>query len=141
MHSLLLAPVLLPMLGGIPVFFLDKRPSRRMYVVALLAVELFLLLTLNWSADPVRLLTLSPNVSIALGPDALGRLFALLVAGLWLVVALFADQYMTHEEHPARFFAFYVISLGALIGICLSANLVTLYMLPEIFCWMSWQKW
>ena len=132
MHSLLLAPVLLPMLGGIPVFFLDKRPSRRMYVVALLAVELFLLLTLNWSADPVRLLTLSPNVSIALGPDALGRLFALLVAGLWLVVALFADQYMTHEEHPARFFAFYVISLGALIGICLSANLVTLYMFYEM---------
>lgn len=132
MHSLLLAPILLPLLGGIPVFFLQKRGPRRLYVAALLALELLLLLTLDWSAGPVRLLTLSPNLSLALGADGLGRLFALLVAGLWLVAGVFAFAYMTHEAHPARFFAFYVISLGALVGICLSANLVTLYMFYEL---------
>lgn len=132
MHALLLAPILLPLLGGIPVFFLRSRALRRVYVAALLILELLLLLTLDWSAAPVRLLTLAPNVTLTLGPDATGRLFALTVSALWLVVAFFAFEYMTHESHPERFFAFYVISLGALVGICLSANLVTLYMFYEM---------
>ena len=128
----LTTPILLPLLGGLVVFFLHRRWLRRLYVVTLLVVELCLLIDLDWSAGPVQLLELAPNVTITLGPDPVGRLFALLVAGIWLLVSVFAYEYMNHESHPERFFAFYVLSLGALMGICLSANLVTLYLFYEM---------
>jgi len=54
------------------------------------------------------------------------------VAGLWLIVSVFADEYMTHERNESRFFGFYVLSLGALIGICLAGNLITLYLFYEM---------
>jgi multicomponent Na+:H+ antiporter subunit D len=130
---LLLAPVLLPLLGGLPVFKMNERIPRRRYVTVLLVLELAALLVINWHADTVLpVLQLWGGARVVLGADALGRLFAQLVAALWLVVSVFADEYMTHEHNQARFFGFYVLSLGSLIGICMAANLVTLYLFYEM---------
>ena len=41
---LLLAPVLLPLLGGLPVFKMNERIPRRRYVTVLLVLELLVLL-------------------------------------------------------------------------------------------------
>ncbi len=132
MHSMLILPVLLPMLGGIALFFLHDSRLRHGYTAALLTLELALLLTLDWGAAPQVLLRLTDNVALTLAPDALGRLFGLLVSGVWLLAGIYAFGYMSHEEHKERFFAFYVIALGSLIGICLSGNLPTLYMFYEM---------
>ena len=130
---LLLVPVLLPLLGGLPVFKMNERIPRRRYVSVLLVLELAALLVINWHADTVLpVLQLWGGARVVLGADGLGRLFALLVAALWLVVSVFADEYMTHEHNQARFFGFYVLSLGSLIGICMAANLVTLYLFYEM---------
>ena len=128
----LFAPILLPMLGAFPVFFMQQRRSRSIYISVLLALELLLLLTLNWASAPVRLFTMNSDIVLSLGTDALGKFFALLVSVIWLVVGIFAFDYMEHEDKRSRLFGFYVMSLGALIGICLSANLVTLYMFYEM---------
>ena len=96
---LLLAPVLLPLLGGLPVFKMNERIPRRRYVTVLLVLELAALLVINWHAGAVLpVLQLWGGARVVLGADALGRLFALLVAALWLVVSVFADEYMTHEH-------------------------------------------
>ena len=130
---LLLAPVLLPLLGGLPVFKMNERIPRRRYVTVLLALEVLALLAVDWSGSAVLpVLQLWGGARVVLGADGLGRLFALLVAALWLVVSVFADEYMTHEHNQARFFGFYVLSLGSLIGICMAANLVTLYLFYEM---------
>ncbi len=129
---MLIVPVLLPMLGAIPVFFMQQRRSRSIYISALLALELVLLSFINWNGEPVRLFQMSSNIILSLGTDAVGKFFALLVSAIWLIVGIFAFDYMEHEDKRSRLFGFYVMSLGALIGICLSANLVTLYMFYEM---------
>lgn len=128
----LFAPILLPMLGAIPVFFMQQRSRRSIYISALLSLEVLLLLLVDWSSAPVRLFAMNSDIVLSLGADAVGRFFALLVSAIWLIVGIFAFDYMEHEEHRSRLFGFYVMSLGALIGICLSANLVTLYMFYEM---------
>ena len=129
---MLIFAVLLPMLGAIPVFFMQQRRCRSFYVSALLTLELILLACINWSAEPVRIFQMSNNIILSLGTDAVGRFFALLVSAIWLIVGIFAFDYMEHENNRSRLFGFYVMALGALIGICLSANLVTLYMFYEM---------
>lgn len=51
---------------------------------------------------------------------------------MWFAVAFFAFEYMNHEGHRERFFGFYLLTLGALMGVCLSGNLVTLYLFYEM---------
>ena len=131
-HALLLVPVLLPLAGGLPVFKMNDREHRRTYVTVLLVLEVLALLLLDWQGQVLPVMQLWGGARIVLGADRLGRLFALLVAVLWLIVSVFADEYMTHEHNQARFFGFYVTSLGSLIGICLAANLVTLYLFYEM---------
>lgn len=131
-HILLLVPVLLPLLGGLPVFKMNNRTSRCRYVTVLLVLEVLALLAVDWQGDALPLLSLWGGARVVLAADTVGRLFALLVAVLWLIVSVFADEYMTHEHNQARFFGFYVLSLGSLIGICLAGNLVTLYLFYEM---------
>ena len=130
---LLAVPVLLPLLGGLPVFKMKKRNTRRVYMWGLLILEMIVLMLIDWDGSKtLSIMQLWKGARIVLGADSLGRLFAFLVSVLWLVVAVFADDYMTHEHSEARFFGFYVCSLGSLIGICMAANLVTLYLFYEM---------
>jgi len=131
-HGLLLAPVLLPLAGGLPVFKMNKRETRRVYITVLLILELVLLLLIGWQGEVCHVMDLTEDVHIVLGADGLGRIFALLVAVLWLVVSVYADEYSTHERNRERFLGFYVLSLGAMIGICLAGNLITLYLFYEM---------
>ena len=131
-HSLLLAPVLLPLVGGLPVFKMNTRTMRRNYITGLLVLEVILLCLIDWQGELCHVLSLWGSARIILGAVGLGRLFALLVAVLWLIVSVFADEYMTHEHNQPRFFGFYIMSLGSLIGICLAGNLVTLYLFYEM---------
>ena len=131
-HGLLLAPVLLPLLGGLPVFKMEKRETRRTYLYALLVLELVALLLIGWQGEVLQVMQLPGDIRIVLGADGLGRIFALLVAALWLVVFVFADEYSMHERNRERFLGFYILSLGAMIGICLAGNLVTLYLFYEM---------
>ncbi len=129
---LLFAAVFLPLIGGLPVFKMHTRTTRRTYVTAVLVLELVVLIALQWQGEALQLLTLTAGVRLVLAGDALGRIFALLVAGIWLLVSIYADEYMEHEHSQARFFGFYVTSLGSMMGICLAGNLVTLYMFYEM---------
>lgn len=129
---LLIAPILLPLIGSIPVHFMGNRVVRRRYMFVLMLLVLMSTALISWNGQTMELFYLTPNVRLMLGADGVGRVFALIVAVIWLFVSIYADEYMTHEHHKRRFFAFYTMSLGALMGICLSGNLVTLYLFYEL---------
>lgn len=131
-HLLLPVIVLLPLLGGLPVFRIEDRIKRRRYTTALLVLEILLLVCCKWQGESFTLLPLTENVRIILTADGMGRLFALLVAVLWLIVWVYADEYAMHERNRERFLGFYVLSLGSMMGICLAGNLVTLYLFYEM---------
>ena len=134
----LVLPILLPVLGGIGVLGIHTLRVRRRAVSLLLAVQLLLVaVVFRMEGEPLVLLTLTEGVRFVLRPDALGRLFAELICAVWFAVAFFAFEYMNHEGHRERFFGFYLLTLGALMGVCLSGNLVTLYLFYEMMTLLS----
>ena len=129
----LVLPVLFPFVGGLMPALIHTLSVRRAVVSTILLLELMLLLPLAGSdTDPYVLLELAAGVRLVLRADPLGRLFALLIAVIWFAVAFFAFEYMNHEGHRERFFSFYLLTLGALMGVCFAGNLVTLYMFYEL---------
>ena len=129
----LLLPVLIPVIGGFITSRIHALQPRRIIVSCILMLQLVVTASVCL-ADPVLLnaLELAPGVRIVLQNDPLANLFAMLICLIWFVVALFAFEYMNHEGHRERFFGFYLITLGALMGVCYAGNLVTLYMFYEM---------
>ena len=127
----LLLPVLIPFLSGIVLFFAPFQRSGmrdRFTAVTVLINSLvipFLLFTRP--SDVLRLIPLSENISLSLRLDGLGSVFLALIAFLWPLATFYSFEYMEHEEHLSRFFAFYTMCYGITAGVALSANLITLY--------------
>ena len=133
---MLMLPVLLPVLAGIMLFLikgLENRKSRNIFVgAALIICAAATLVTVFISEETVTLWKITENASITLRCDNLTKFFAVLMSLMWTLVGFYAFDYMKHEKDERRFFGFYLIVMGVLSGIYMSANLITLYLFYEL---------
>lgn len=132
----LLLPVLLPVAAGVLALFCkgmekDRRVLVR-YVAGTLVLEAAALVPALMGDGSLELLRLTDTITVRLRADSLGKLFAALTASVWLLVGIYATSYMGHEREERRFFGFYLIVLGVLIGLDFSSNLITLYLFYEM---------
>ena len=75
-----------------------------------------------------------PGLALALSPEPLGMLFALVASFLWPVTTVYSIGYMRahHEENQTRFYAAFAASIAATMGIALSSNMLTLFVFYEL---------
>lgn len=136
-NVLLLLPVLFPILMGTVVlagkrFKTDRNALIAASLTGLVGGLIFTVLAAVGSGGGLKVWQLTEQVAVAFQVDPVGQLFALLTAGVWLLVGVYASTYMTHEEEEYRFFGYYLIVLGVLIGLDFSANLITFYVFYEL---------
>ncbi len=133
--------VLLPILGGLSLFVWQptSRKTRNTFVFtlcALVSVLVFALLAYRYTTgDEMNLLlaiVVSGRMELALHIDGLSMVFAAIVALLWPITNLYAFEYMSHEHGENRFFAFFTMTYGVVLGIAFSANLFTMYFFYEL---------
>ena len=139
--TLLLALILLlPLVTAAGVVYWGREPDRRETVTVASGAVLFVLvaalaLTVDW-ADAPRLVLAEPidGLALALSPEPLGLMFALLASFLWPVTSVYAIGYMRahHEESQTRFYAAFAVSISAAMGVALAANMLTLFVFYEI---------
>ncbi|MGN0741790.1 MAG: complex I subunit 5 family protein [Candidatus Fimadaptatus sp.] len=131
----LLVPILLPVLAGLAVGLwpaLCRRRARNAVTLAVLAANCLLLIPVLTGGDmTLTLFTLSDSLPVLLHVDATGRLFAVIMCFVWAAAGAYSFEYMAHEENEARYYAFYLASLGALMALCFAGSIVTLYMFYE----------
>lgn len=138
-HSLLISMVL-PLLAVLGIIVLDRRPNLREAVsigTSIMVLVLVFNLYRQFKAGvavELSLFEILPGFAIAFKLEALGMLFALVAAGLWLVTIIYAIGYMRshHEENQTRFYACFAIAIGSVLGIAYSANLFTLFVFYEV---------
>lgn len=136
MNSLFLAvPVFLPVILGALSFLLPFRSirARNIYVITglLLSSVSVWILALNTPDESLILLNFTDSLSFSLGFDGAGKIFACLSATLWPLTAIYAFEYMKHENHLKMFYAFFVTAFGATMGIAMAENILTMYLFYE----------
>lgn len=72
------------------------------------------------------------GLNLSLRLDGLGFLFALLILGIGLLVILYARYYLAKRDPMGRFFSFFLLFMGSMLGIVLSENLLLMLMFWEL---------
>lgn len=130
----LLLPVLLPMLAGIAVNVkkLNRSQKARLSVGAVaVSAAVSLLGLLFGEGTRLTVWHITGAIEVAFRLDKLSMFYVAFVSLVWAGVALYAGEYLEHDEHSPRFWSFFLVSYGALMGLSMSENLITLYMFYE----------
>ena len=136
MSFLLLIAILIPAVLGLLALRIPFRSPHALHVymetTAVLTTVVVWILLLTLPQDRTLLCTILPGFSLQIGADGIGRLYAGLVSLMWPVVLLYAFAYMGHDARQRSFFAFYILTYAATLGISFSANLLTLFLFFEL---------
>ena len=126
MSRFLTFPILLPMLLGVGLLVLQPKSRRvrsRYVMAASLATSLLSLIciVLTYLHDSSYLacimVSFSEMFSISLRMDGASMLYGAIVTVLWPLVTAYSLDYMSHEGHENRFFGFWLIAYGVVLGI------------------------
>ncbi len=74
----------------------------------------------------------SLGLDLVLRVDGFAWMFAILVTIIGALVALYARYYMSPEDPVARFYAFFLAFMGAMLGVVMSGNLLQLVVFWEL---------
>ena len=74
----------------------------------------------------------SLGLSLSFNLDGLGLLFALLITAIGTLVFLYASRYLEGHPHASRFYASLFTFMGAMVGVALSDNILTLFVFWEL---------
>ena len=64
--------------------------------------------------------------------DGLSLVFALLVTGIGTFIVIYAGGYLKGHAHQGRFFAFLLLFMGAMLGLVIADDLVSLFIFYEL---------
>jgi multicomponent Na+:H+ antiporter subunit D len=81
----------------------------------------------------VSLVHFAPQAELYLRVDAMGALFAATVATLFLLGLVYSAGYLRRDGRETRYFAFFMLTQGWMLGVAFAGNLITLLVFYELF--------
>ncbi|MCR5829403.1 MAG: proton-conducting membrane transporter [Lachnospiraceae bacterium] len=133
---LLLAAVMLPILSGCAILFLklrnDKVRNTITFVISVINLILVISAVCMGYGESFVLYDTGFSLKITFGIDFMTRFFGLIVSVLWPFSLLYAYEYMEGEENKNSFFAFFMMTLGAVLGVSFAGDLFTMYIFYEL---------
>ena len=132
--------VLLPFLGAFVAGCMPDGSRNRPFGAAALATGLALALAISRFDDVAAHDILKVHyewlpafgLDLVLRMDGLAWVFTVMVLGIGLLVLLYARYYMSPRDPVARFFAYMLAFMGAMLGVVLSGNLIQLVVFWEL---------
>lgn len=133
---LFLIAILIPIFSGALLLVQRKteRKTREIFLMATgcLTSALVLVLLALRPTQTLTIWTLNEALSIRFRLDSLSMVFAAILAVLWPIADLYSFEYMSHEHGENRFFGFFTMTYGVVLGIAFAANAFTLYLFYEL---------
>ena len=121
--------ILFPIFVGIINYFVGKKFNKvRDYVaIATSVIELALMGYVMFNY-PISNDFLSFNFKA----DAFRSIYGLITIFMWMATLVFSKQYMEHYQNKDRYYMFYLLTLGATLGVFFSDSLWTTFMFFEM---------
>lgn len=130
---------LLPLAGALSMPFIKDRVTQNRVFILTLGLTLCAAIAFACCGNALAVDWAFPGtgLSIRFGGDAVTRLFALLFAALFLLSGIFSLEYMDHDHAPARYNAFFLLTLSAMMALSAAQSLTAFYMCYELMTVLS----
>ena len=144
MNGLINLLVFLPMAAAFLSYLLGRRSRKgRDVFVGIVVIAEFLLcaaLLLNGQRADGTLVSLPGICGMGLHFTVNGfrAVYAVIASFMWMVTGLFSPEYFAHYRNRNRYYLFQLVTLGATVGIFLSADLYTTFVFFEIMSFASY---
>ena len=127
------ATILVPVIAGIiiSVLHMEDKARHPWYAGTIIATDILGIMAMV-SGSSLRLFSFAEGIDLYFEIDAIGKFFMIMVMILYTCVIFYAFEYMQMEERENVFFAFFIVSFGALLAVCMAGNLVTMYLCFEM---------
>lgn len=143
MKLLVLFSIFFPIASGLCLLLKLLGKEKREFEVELLNKIVMIVLTLSVIAAVMfaisasegmrmELFEIVKGIPVLLKVDGISRLFVIVFSIVWETCMFYAFGYMNNEENKQRFYGFYLIVYGVLVGLCFSGNLITMYLFFEL---------
>lgn len=137
MSGLILIAMLLPAAAGIFLLLslVFHRERSSVFTGTVLTVSGVLVLAAAWLGSAEKSITLfylMEDIPVYFHVDDVGRLFVTVVTIVWVAVGFYSFVYMKHEGMEQRYFGYYLLVYGILVGLDFAGNMVTLYLFYEL---------
>ncbi|MCM1150106.1 MAG: sodium:proton antiporter [Butyricicoccus sp.] len=131
--------VFLPIAAALAAYPIARRSERAgsAFVISIAALVLALTLSLAGAPETLTLPGLC-GLGLSFCRGNLRTVLAIAAAVMWLCTALASPEYFHHAERRARYYMFYLWTLGALMGVFLAGDLLTLFVFFEIMSFTSY---
>lgn len=131
-----LIAILIPIFSGAVLLVKRETPKnvREPFLMILSTLTSVIVLCILFfrPAEPLTILRLNDSLSLTFHLDNLSMVFAAILAVLWPIADLYSFEYMSHEHGENRFFGFFTMTYGVVLGIAFAANAFTLYLCYEL---------
>lgn len=110
-----------------------RRKKLHIFTGIIMIISVLLTLAAAWSGEKsLTLFTLLDKIPVYFHIDDISSLFVTIVSVVWLLAGFYAFVYMEHEGEEKRYFGFYLLLYGVLVGLDFSGNLITMYLFYEL---------
>ena len=144
MNYLIFSLILMPFLAAPCSYLLGQKtkPSRDFFFRFIVISEflLALLLFIQTEGTQQRIFSL-PGVcgmGMYVTSDGFRSIYTVIACLMWMVTGLFSREYFAHYRNRNRYYLFQLITLGATVGIFLSADLFTTFIFFEVMSFASY---
>ena len=141
---MLLALAVGPMAAGIIAYILGRfsKKVRDYFADAVTVLELgtliyLAIMTLNGASYVFSMADLC-GLGVNLKLDGFRIIYGLVAAFMWAMTTILSREYMAHYKRTDRYYLFFLFTLGATVGVFLSADLFTTFLFFEIMSFTSY---
>lgn len=136
MDWILLLPVLVPVCGAVCLLAFGsrfgKKTAEAITLFCVFAAGISVLVISQNNGLSLTVLPLLPDLPVYFRPDGVSHVFAGITAFMWFLSTWFSFGYLKEDERETKYQMFSLLSLGALLGVCYSGNLITTYLFYEM---------
>lgn len=144
--AMLLIPVFMPFVGGYISYGIGRKNKKLRdkfaFVVAILelivAACIFMLFEANGAVAGSVSVPKIAGLGLSFSIDGFRSFYMMLAAIMWAVTMTLSEEYFDHGHNRNRYYLFNLLTLGATMGVFLSADLYTTFVFFEIMSFVSY---
>ena len=132
--------VFLPILAAFAAYPITRKSEKagNGLIIAVTLAVLAMALSLLGAEHTVAELPGFCGSGLSFSGGSMKTVMAIIAAFMWLMTALASPEYFDHARCNARYYMFYLWTLGALMGVFLAADLMTLFIFFEVMSFTSY---